>query len=61
MTSPQHGNQSSSGEAIWQAEQLVDASKAVFVDVRPQHEYDQQHLPGAHSGFAILTVLWSLC
>ena len=29
-----------------QAEQLVDARKAVFVDVRPPHEYEQQHLPG---------------
>jgi rhodanese-related sulfurtransferase len=40
-----------------QAEQLVDAGKAVFVDVRPQHEYDQQHLPGARSIVAVLSLL----
>jgi rhodanese-related sulfurtransferase len=30
-----------------QAERLVASGKAVFVDVRPEYEYEQQHLPGA--------------
>ena len=34
------------GSAFTQAEQLVESGEAVFVDVRPSHEYEQQHLPG---------------
>lgn len=30
-----------------QAERLVASGKAVFVDVRPEYEFEQQHLPGA--------------
>ena len=27
----------------------MESGKAVFVDVRPSHEYEQQHLPGDHA------------
>lgn len=30
-----------------EAERLVASGKAVFVDVRPEYEFEQQHLPGA--------------
>lgn len=32
---------------VAQAEKLVAQGKAIFVDVRPAFEYEQQHLPGA--------------